>query len=72
MSTQVGWICFLDNDFLPVFGNKPKGWKSSGKRVKRGMFRTAPGYIINADGNGAANIYQNSRDTAKVKLSQGL
>jgi len=57
---------FLDNDVLPVFGNKPKGWKSSGKRVKRGLFRTAAGYIINADGNGAANILR------KVETQLGL
>lgn len=27
-----------------------------GKRIKRGLFRTAEGYLINADINGAANI----------------
>jgi putative transposase len=27
-----------------------------GKRVARGLFRTAKGYLINADVNGAANI----------------
>ncbi|MFP5269069.1 RNA-guided endonuclease InsQ/TnpB family protein [Coleofasciculus sp.] len=57
---------FLDNDVLPVFGKKPKGWKSSGKRVKRGMFKTAAGHIINADGNGAANILR------KVEIQLGL
>ncbi|PMB33046.1 transposase, partial [Fischerella thermalis CCMEE 5319] len=29
---------FLDNDVLPVFGNKTQGWKSSGRRVKLGLF----------------------------------
>ncbi len=47
---------FLDGDFLPIFGAKPEGWKPSGKRVKRGMYRTARGQLINADLNGAANI----------------
>ncbi|WP_235656357.1 hypothetical protein [Fischerella thermalis] len=32
---------FLDGDIVPVFGNKPEGWKSSGKRVFRGLFVTA-------------------------------
>lgn len=47
---------FLDGDFLPIFGAKPEGWKPSGKRVKRGMYRTGAGKFINADLNGAANI----------------
>ncbi|NES43896.1 hypothetical protein, partial [Moorena sp. SIO2C4] len=34
----------------------PKGWKPSGKRVRRGLYETAKGYLINADTNGAANI----------------
>ncbi|AOW98766.1 transposase [Moorena producens PAL-8-15-08-1] len=47
---------FLDDDSLPTIGEKPKGWKPSGKRVRRGLYRTAKGYLINADCNGAANI----------------
>ncbi len=27
-----------------------------GSRIKRGLFRTSKGYLINADVNGAANI----------------
>ena len=47
---------FVDRDFLPTFGEKPEGWKESGKRIKRGLYRTAQGHLINADCNGAANI----------------
>lgn len=47
---------FLDSDILPTFGEKPEGWKESGKRVKRGLYRSADGFTINADCNGAANI----------------
>ncbi|MUL35560.1 RNA-guided endonuclease InsQ/TnpB family protein [Gloeocapsopsis dulcis] len=47
---------FLDDDFLPTYGERPDSWKSSGKRVKRGLFRTAHNCYINADCNGAANI----------------
>ena len=47
---------FVDNDFLPTFGEKPEGWKASGKRLKRGLYRTAQGWLINADANGGANI----------------
>lgn len=47
---------FLDGDSLPTFGAKPEGWTPSGKRVKRGMYCTGAGKLINADLNGAANI----------------
>ncbi|WP_168166530.1 RNA-guided endonuclease InsQ/TnpB family protein [Moorena producens] len=47
---------FLDQDFLPVLGGKPEGWKESGKRVKRGQYLSAKGKLINADCNGASNI----------------
>lgn len=57
---------FVDNDSLPAFGAKPEGWKESGKRVKRGLYRTAQGWLINADCNGAANIGR------KVAMMLGL
>ena len=47
---------FLDSDELPKFGEKPEGWKASGTRIKRGLYRTAKGWLINADCNGCANI----------------
>lgn len=47
---------FVDSDELPVFGAKPEGWQASGKRTKRGLYRTAMNWYINADCNGAANI----------------
>ncbi len=47
---------FLDGDSLPTFGEKPRGWTSSGKRVQRGLFRDSRGQLINADCNGGANI----------------
>jgi len=57
---------FVDNDSLPTFGEKPEGWQASGKRVKRGLYRTAQGWLINADCNGAANIGR------KVAMMLGL
>ncbi|WP_365973916.1 hypothetical protein [Moorena sp. SIO4G3] len=47
---------YLDGDSLPNFGEKPDGWKASGRRVKRGLYRSADRSIINADLNGSANI----------------
>lgn len=47
---------FLDSDELPNFGEKTEGWKQSGQRVNRGLYRSKDGIKINADCNGAANI----------------
>ena len=47
---------FIDDDFLPTYGEKPESWKPSGRRITRGQYKTAQGSLINADCNGAANI----------------
>ncbi len=47
---------FFDNDDLHVFGEKPKSWKASGKRVHRGLYITGDGSHISSDANGACNI----------------
>jgi putative transposase len=47
---------FLDGDSLPKYGEKPEGWKASGKHILRGLYRTAQGFRINADLNGSANV----------------
>ena len=31
---------FVDSDYLPKYREKPEGWEQSGKRVKRGLYRT--------------------------------
>ena len=50
---------FFDKDPLPNYGdtNIPE---FSGKRVKRGLYRTKNGYEFNADVNGALNILRKS------------
>ena len=57
---------FLDSDELPKFGEKTEGWKQSGRRVNRGLYRSKDGSKINADCNGAANILR------KVAATLGL
>ena len=57
---------FVDGDVLPTIGAKLEGWQSSGKRVNRGLYRTAYGYKVNADCNGSANILR------KVAAKLGL
>ncbi|MEG4597030.1 transposase [Microcoleus sp. F8_C2] len=57
---------FLDSDELPKFGEKTEGWKESGKRVNRGLYRSKDGSKINADCNAAGNILR------KVATTLGL
>jgi len=53
---------FFDNDCILVYGEpRAAETKFSGKRIKRGMYRTAAGYRFNADVNGALNIMRKSK-----------
>ena len=62
---------FLDADELPKFGEKPEGYQPSGKRTKRGLYRTANNWYINADCNGAANIIRKVSTKLGLDLSRG-
>ncbi len=55
----------LDGDALPVWNaDNPKSYKFSGKRIKRGLYRAAKGWVVNADANGALNILR--KHTSKL------
>ncbi len=48
---------FLDGDLIPVYNaDRPTEYNFSGKRIKRGLYKTRGEKVINADCNGAANI----------------
>ena len=47
---------FLDNDKIPVYGEDDANIKFSGTRIKRGLYKSKKGILINADVNGASNI----------------
>lgn len=47
---------FLDYDYIPTINEDDKVKDFSGKRIKRGLYRTNKGKRINADVNGAYNI----------------
>lgn len=52
---------FWDNDDIPVYNaDNPKEYLFGGKRVYRGLYKTANGRTINADINGALNILRKS------------
>jgi putative transposase len=61
---------FLDGDSLPVHGEKPDGWKASGRRTKRGLYKTAQRFFVNADLNGAANILNKVARNLDLDLSR--
>ncbi len=61
---------FLDGDSLPEYGQKPEGWKASGKRIKRGLYQLADGSTVNADLNGAANILRKVAGRLGILLDQ--
>ncbi|MEG4344711.1 transposase [Microcoleus sp. A003_D6] len=61
---------FLDGDSLPKYGEKPLGWKASGRRIKRGLYRSADGSLVNADLHGAANILRKVASKLGVKLDR--
>ncbi len=66
---------FLDGDELPNYGAKPDGWLPSGKRVKRGLYQTAKGWLVNADANAAANLLRKVSRTLRLclkELSRGV
>jgi transposase len=60
---------FVDADTRPTIGEKPEGWQASGKRTKRGLYRTANNQYINADANAAANILRKVSMTLGFDLS---
>ncbi|XWK89084.1 MAG: transposase [Phormidium sp.] len=66
---------FLNNDVIPVYNaDNPEPRKFSGKRVKRGLYRTKQGWLINADINGAANILRkhlSKQNESNFGLSRG-
>jgi putative transposase len=48
---------FIDDDPVPTYGNPESPYINlSGRRTKRGLYRTADGTLINADVNGSLNI----------------
>lgn len=52
---------FWDKDDLPSYNDdNPKSYAFSGKRIHRGLYKTANGKTLNADVNGALNILRKS------------
>ncbi|WP_315345266.1 transposase [Leptotrichia wadei] len=53
---------FFDGDEIPIYDKEnSQKYIFSGKRIKRGLYQTSTGKIINADCNGALNILRKSK-----------
>ena len=53
---------FFDEDEIPIYDKEnPQKYIFSGKRIKRGLYQTSTGNLINADCNGALNILRKSK-----------
>ncbi|WP_375340474.1 hypothetical protein [Plectonema radiosum] len=64
---------FLDGDTIPVFNaDNLQEHHFCGKRVKRGLYPTQHGFLVNADCNGAANILRKSNQRVLGGLASGL
>ena len=53
---------FFDGDEIPIYDKEnSQKYIFSGKRIKRGLYQTSRGKLINADCNGALNILRKSK-----------
>ena len=53
---------FFDRDEIPIYDKEnSQKYIFSGKRIKRGLYQTSRGKLINADCNGALNILRKSK-----------
>ena len=65
---------FLDGDDIPVYdAAHPYTGTFSGKRIKRGLYRTKENTLVNADINGACNIAKKGKQNLCIEgLCRGL
>lgn len=64
---------FLDTDHIPVFNKKSnKDHIFSGKRIKRGLYKSKENIIIHADVNGSYNIIRKAFPDAFAKGIEGV
>ena len=61
----------VDRDEMPVYNaDNPVKVKFSGRRVKRGLYKTKVGHLINADANGSLNIGFKSKHKGFSRVSR--
>ena len=61
----------VDRDEIPVYNaDNPVQPKFSGRRVKRGLYKTKAGHLINSDANGSLNIGFKSKHEGFSRVSR--
>lgn len=64
---------FLEGDALPVWNGTHQEITFSGRRIKRGLYRSATRLLLNAGVNGAANILRKStHNLDPERVAKGL
>jgi putative transposase len=63
---------FLGLDSIPVYGKTDKAPVFTGKRIKRGLYKTSVGQLINSDVNVAYNILSKAIPNAFSTLDREL
>ena len=61
---------YLDRDVIPIYNETDNDAQFSGKRIKRGLYKSKDGIIINADLNGSANIMRKFKDDVLIAFDQ--
>ncbi len=62
----------VDSDEIPVYNaDNPRTYQFSGKRIKRGLYRTKDGHLVNSDLNGSLNIGRKSKHNGFAGVSRG-
>ena len=62
----------VDGDEIPIYNaDNPKAYPFSGLRVKRGLYRTKDGHLVNSDLNGSLNIGRKSKHKGFNRVSRG-
>ena len=61
---------FIDGDALPVFDGTHHDYNFSGRRIKRGLYKSSQGVLLNADVNGALNILIKSKQNILFKRNE--
>ena len=66
-------VSSYDQEELPIWdGSHHPEYKFVGKRIHRGLFRTADNTLINADINGALNIWRKCSPKGRLDRAEGL
>jgi putative transposase len=61
----------LDRDSIPIYNaDNPSKKNFSGRRIKRGLYKTKNGHLINADCNGSLNIGFKSKHEGFGRVSR--